>query len=332
MEKLKTKKKKSRLFDRVTHLYLQEKHLRKIPKIASGQDVQTLYLYDNDITKMENLESLSSLTSLYLQNNQIDKMENMCNLRRLKKLYLGKNRIRVLEGIECIEGLEELHVEKQNSPDNAPLCFDPRTIMSLTETLLVLNISHNKIASLRFLSPLKNLMVIDASFNDLDDMRDACQTVRNWLYLREAKLNGNPISKQHRYREEIIANAQRLETLDNKSISELSRTFIQRFEEGKLMCGPKPSINIADVVPGLPSNYPKSLQKAASASIIREIRCRQLTDLSAFDDAEPVYLSWNHLPKRRPLTKASHSALRGHKMESHKNMVISKTTIKSRKP
>lgn len=53
-------------------------------------------------------------------------------------------------------------------------------------------------------------MVIDASFNDLDDMRDVCQTVRNWLYLREAKLNGNPISKQHRYREEIIANAQRL--------------------------------------------------------------------------------------------------------------------------
>lgn len=37
MEKLQTKKKKSRLFDRVTHLYLQEKHLRKIvntpPKI-----------------------------------------------------------------------------------------------------------------------------------------------------------------------------------------------------------------------------------------------------------------------------------------------------------
>lgn len=85
---------------------------------------------------MENLDTLSSLTSLYLQNNQIDKMENMCNLRRLKKLYLGKNRIRVLEGIECIESLEELHVEKQSAPDNAPLCFDPRTIMSLSVSTL----------------------------------------------------------------------------------------------------------------------------------------------------------------------------------------------------
>lgn len=49
-------------------------------------------------------------------------------------------------------------------------------------------------------------MVLDASYNDLDDQKDVCQTLRNWLYLREAKFKGNPISTKHRYREDIIAN------------------------------------------------------------------------------------------------------------------------------
>ncbi|XP_050304316.1 protein phosphatase 1 regulatory subunit 42-like [Anthonomus grandis grandis] len=332
VKNLQLNKKKSTIYDKVTHLYLQEKHLLKIPKLSHSHELQTLYLYSNNITKIENLDGFTSLTSLYLQGNKIEKIENLNDLHKLKKLYLGKNQIGVLEGLECIDALEELHIEKQNLIHNTPLCFDPRTIISISQTLQVLNVSHNNICSLQFLAPLENLTVIDASCNDLDDIKDVCKTLRNWFYLKEAKFSGNPISKKHRYREDIIANTYHLNLLDNKSISDLNRCFIRRFEEGKLICKTKPSINIADVVPGLPKNYPTTLQKAASASIMKEFRCRQLEDLTAFDDAEPVYLSWNLLPKRKPLVAPpSQSLLRGHKMESQKNILVSKSTIKVRK-
>ncbi|CAG9761844.1 unnamed protein product [Ceutorhynchus assimilis] len=317
------KKKKSTYFDKVTHLFLQEKCLVKIPKISSAQSIETVYLYNNKIKTIENLHELRNLSNLYLQNNQIDKVENLSHLSKLKNIYLGKNRISVLEGLQCIDGIEELHVEKQDLPDNCPMCFDPRTVLSLSNTLRVLNISHNKIISLEFLSPLKMLVILDASHNDFDNMQDVCQTLRNWLHLKEAKFNGNPISSKHRYREDIIANSHCLEKLDNKKISEVSRRFIKSFEKAKLLR--KAKVNLADIVPSLPTNYPVSLQKAASASIIKEFRCKQLDN-----QAETLYLTWNSLPKRSALTKPTMQL--GHKMESQKNIVVSKSTIKMRRP
>lgn len=97
----------------------------------SPQDVRTLYLYNNKITKMDGLSSFCNLEHLYLQNNQIEKINDLFHLRKLKKLYLGRNCIAVLEGLEGIDALEELHIEKQNLPDNAPLCLDPRTVISI---------------------------------------------------------------------------------------------------------------------------------------------------------------------------------------------------------
>lgn len=80
---------------------------------------------------MDGLSSFCNLEHLYLQNNQIEKINDLFHLRKLKKLYLGRNCIAVLEGLEGIDALEELHIEKQNLPDNAPLCLDPRTVISI---------------------------------------------------------------------------------------------------------------------------------------------------------------------------------------------------------
>lgn len=80
---------------------------------------------------MEGLSSFCNLEHLYLQNNLIEKIDNLSHLRKLKKLYLGRNCIGVLEGLKSIEALEELHIEKQSLPDNAPLCLDPRTVLSI---------------------------------------------------------------------------------------------------------------------------------------------------------------------------------------------------------
>ncbi|XP_066154723.1 protein phosphatase 1 regulatory subunit 42-like [Euwallacea fornicatus] len=315
---------------RATHLYLQEKHLPKIPIIKNGSCLQTVYLYDNEITKIENLEPLPNLEYLYLQNNQINKMENLSSMRKLKKLYIGKNKIAVLEGLQYVDSLQELHIEKQDLVDNMHLCFDPRTITNISASLTVLNISHNKIISLTFLTPLIHLVYLDASHNNLDDVKDVYQTLRNWTELLEAQLIGNPVCKKHRYREDIIANTCQLKVLDGKDITDLSRSFLKKFEDRKTMSESKHNISRIDhVIKGIPGNYPEFLRKGVTESLVKEIKCEQLKDSPSFDIAEPVHLSWNFLPKRTPLTHRPRvSTLRNLKRENHNNMLVKKTTIK----
>ncbi|XP_076268159.1 uncharacterized protein LOC143201150 isoform X4 [Rhynchophorus ferrugineus] len=284
--------KKSTIFDRVTHLYMQDKHLVKIPSFSNGHDIETLYMYNNDIAIIENLDDLISLKKLYLQNNKIGRIENLGRLKQLKKLYLSKNNISVLEGLEDLKELEELHIEKQNLVDNIPLCFDPRTVSIISNSLKVLNIANNKLESISFLSPLKLLTTLDASRNDLNDIKDITETLRNLYYLKEVKFLGNPVTKKHRYKEDVITNAYHL---------------------------------------GLPNNYPTTLQKTVSASIIKESKCKLLEDISAFNAVEPIYLSWNMFPKRKPTAKPIWTNLKGHKLETQKNIVIKRSNLTERK-
>lgn len=61
------------------------------------------------------------------------------------------------------------------------------------------------------------MIIIDAAYNDIDDIKDVCRTVRNWYYLREVTFMGNPVAKRHRYREDIIANSAHLGIFGNEN-------------------------------------------------------------------------------------------------------------------
>lgn len=178
-------------------------------------------MHNNKINRIKNLDSAINLNCLYLQNNRISKIENLQCLRNLKKLYLGQNEISVVEGLETLEKLIELHVEKQRLSKGDSLCFDLRTLSKigvsinlmllllelflLQETLEVLNVSHNNIGNLLHLSALKRLKKINASLNQLTDIRELCDTVINWYYLDEANFIGNPVTKRRLYRESLIS-------------------------------------------------------------------------------------------------------------------------------
>ncbi|CAH2010766.1 unnamed protein product [Acanthoscelides obtectus] len=130
-----TKKKKT-IFTKISHIYLQDKKLTKIPKHPPSRDLQVLYLYNNKITTIENLY-FPNLTCLYLQNNAITKIENLEHLVSLKKLFIGHNKISVLEGMNNLEHLEELHIEKQDIPEGSNFCVDPRTILALSVSFAI---------------------------------------------------------------------------------------------------------------------------------------------------------------------------------------------------
>lgn len=74
----------------------------------------------------------TELTHLYLQHNNLTKIENLDSLTNLVKLYLGYNSISVVEGLENLTFLKELHIEKQRLDLGESLCFEPRTLITLS--------------------------------------------------------------------------------------------------------------------------------------------------------------------------------------------------------
>lgn len=196
----------------------------------------------------------------------------------------------MIEGLESLTSLEELHIEKQRLGSDS-LCFDPRTVAGIAKTLEILNISNNNITNICNLSPLRHVRMINASHNKLASIRDVCDILCNWYYLVEAAFVGNPITKQHRYRENIIGNTFRLSLLDSKEVSETTRCFIKRFEQEKLNNSSKHSINLVEKIPDLPTYHPLPVQKAVSQSILKNTK-------SCFDDStlecdvNDIYLPW----------------------------------------
>ncbi|CAH1101487.1 unnamed protein product [Psylliodes chrysocephalus] len=288
-----------------SHLYLQEKGIQDIPKFTPSKEVSVIYLYNNAIKVVENLNGniFPNLKCLYLHNNKIKKIDKLL-FDRLRKLYIGYNQIAVIEGLEELYSLEELHVEHQTLPDGMGICFDPRCTLSLSRTLRILNISGNRIPSFSSLSFLTELQSIDASNCDIEDIKEVCDTLKNWRYLTVAFFCGNPFAKNHRYREDIIVNCYYLEVLDGKPISENSREFLKRLEVRRLSM-PKhanTSINLADVIDDLPKNYPPPLQKAVSAQLLQGDK---FNPLNGVHDETLNFIAWRGLPKRRPFVRKS---------------------------
>ena len=52
--------------------------------------------------------------------------------------YLGGNHITVIEGLDKLHMLQELHVENQHLPPGEKLLFDPRTLSTLSVSLVFL--------------------------------------------------------------------------------------------------------------------------------------------------------------------------------------------------
>uniref|UniRef100_A0A3P8TXB6 Protein phosphatase 1, regulatory subunit 42 n=1 Tax=Amphiprion percula TaxID=161767 RepID=A0A3P8TXB6_AMPPE len=203
----------------LTHLHFSNKN---IENLSMCRNLTVLYLYDNQMTYISNLHFAFKLTHLYMQNNNITHIDNLYNLQKLSKLYLGGNRIAVVEGLEQLHELKELHLENQRLEPGEKLLFDPRTLLSLADSLCVLNINNNNIDDIRDLAVLKEIQHFSAADNELHNME---------LLLMD--LSGNPVCKKPKYRDRMITECKRLEALDGKEIHELTRQFLVNWKASK---------------------------------------------------------------------------------------------------
>ncbi|KAM8822379.1 protein phosphatase 1 regulatory subunit 42 isoform 2-T2 [Spinachia spinachia] len=201
--------------------------------LSMCRNLTVLYLYDNQITHICNLGFASNLTHLYMQNNNITHIDNLGNLQKLSKLYLGGNKIAVVEGLETLCELKELHLENQRLAPGEKLLLDPTTLLSLAESLCVLNINNNNIDEIRDLSVLKELQHFSAAGNRLYDMEELEDVFYHWPQLLQMDLSGNPVCKKNKYRDRLIIAVRNLEVLDGSKINELTRQFLVNWKASR---------------------------------------------------------------------------------------------------
>ncbi|KAG5326659.1 PPR42 phosphatase, partial [Pseudoatta argentina] len=243
---------------KLTHLHMNDMFISSIGNIATYRSLKVLYLQNNNISKIKNLHFACNLTHLYLQHNTITKIENLESLENLQKLYLGHNNIIVVEGLENTKKLQELHIECQKISLGESLCFEPRSAFILSMCLKVLNISENKMTSLRNLIGFQELHTLNAKNNLINNVDDLTATISTLISLKDLSLQGNPVTTSYRYKENLIANSVSLgkvtystfvatysrlllnynfisytANLDGKIVTDICRNFMKKFKIGK---------------------------------------------------------------------------------------------------
>jgi hypothetical protein len=79
--------------------------------------------------------------------------------------------------------------------------------------LTYLNISDNQLISLNNFNNFRKLITLEAQYNLIVEMKDLTTTINTLNRLENLFLEGNPVTKIYRYRENVIANSHSLSNL-----------------------------------------------------------------------------------------------------------------------
>ncbi|XP_076629063.1 protein phosphatase 1 regulatory subunit 42 [Colletes latitarsis] len=295
---LSKKIKKEELYG-LTHLRMSNMFISSIGNFGLYKNLKVIYLQNNNISAIENLQFASNLTHLYLQHNIISKIENLDSLKNLQTLYLGYNNIVVVEGLECLKNLTTLDIKNQRLNLGELLCFDPRSVYTLSTCLKVLNISGNKMRSLKDIKDLHKLEVLDARNNFIDDIDDLTETISALISLRDLYLQDNPVTQHYRYKENLIANNDTIRNLNGKTVTDICRCFMKRFKmEKHLHRTKKPSRTTLDEDITNSLNLPPAFKKSMSRAMFQYPGPKlSITISSAIDEMQPqIFPSWKTAP------------------------------------
>ena len=263
---------------RITHVYFQEKNISVIENLQECTNLSVLYLYDNKIEQITNLTFACNLTHLYLQNNSITKLQGLQRAGNLAKLYLGFNKIIVIENLEKCTSLKELHVEHQQLPTGEQMLFDPRTLMCLSQSLSVLNISGNGIDSIKDLSCLRCTRQLLVKDNSLSSMKELSRVLASLTQLWKLDIEGNPICSKPKFRDRVIVMTENLTMLDGKDITETSRRFLHNWRSMRDMRKRQSTHSNSEVLPPITQDEKLQNNSNSDCSVFGEDNASRLTN------------------------------------------------------
>ncbi|XP_054003620.1 protein phosphatase 1 regulatory subunit 42-like [Hylaeus anthracinus] len=279
----------------LTHLRMNNMFINSIGNFAVYRNLKVIYLQNNNISTIENLQFATNLTHLYLQYNIISKIENLDSLEKLQTLYLGYNNIVVVEGLESLKELTTLDIKNQMLNIGECLCFDPRSVHTLSTCLKILNISGNKMRSLKEIKDLNNLEVLDARNNFFDDIDDLTESISALISLTDLYLQGNPVTEYYRYKENLIANNDTIKNINGKMVTDICRSFMKRFKMEKHLHRTKKSSRTTlneDITNSL--KLPPAFQKSISRALFQQPAPQlSITISSSISETQPqIFPSW----------------------------------------
>jgi len=219
---------------KITHLHLGEKRISTLSnaELVLCKNLRVLHLHGNAIRKMESLV-LPKLTHLYLQNNIVESIGGLEHVgQSLSKLYLTGNHISSLDGLQECTSLTELHIQDQTLPKDAVMRIPRESLIGISRNLTFLDISHAGVVSIEPLSELKALEILDASKNNISDIKDVCRYTSQVDRLGTLDLRDNAVTKVRKYRDQVVLNST-IGSLDGKAISSQQRQFLHALKAKK---------------------------------------------------------------------------------------------------
>ncbi len=201
--------------------------------------ITTINLDNQSLYKLDNISYLANLKWASFNNNYILNIDGFDKCVKLEELSLENNLIYSLTGLEQLVNLRKLNVS-----NNEIVYFDDSLIridygtknwdINLTR-LTYLNISNNKLTSLRFISKLPSLVEFYCSFNQLKNIRDVFH-LKCLPSLAILDLWCNPMCADQKYRLFVIYHLKLLKSIDGSTIEANELTEAKDLFGGKLTC------------------------------------------------------------------------------------------------
>jgi hypothetical protein len=270
---------------RVTHCSLANRSLKTVD-LHLLHNVTTLYLMDNLISDTSFISHLPALKVLYLQDNQIVKLDLtlerleflnargnqieqvILNTPKLLTLHLDNNNLVSLDlagdGYRKPEQGSSILELEQDAEDYMPDATEPIQLQTLT-------VANN---------PLQKLILFTSNIQEIN----VNGTELKFNYLVEI-LQGSPIEsiyldieKPFKYRQELICNCDKLESINGKSVSKFEREFTTKLSTRKIKKVSKKEVaQVQDVgdkpIPHLP---PFASQYRYSLIYLRDLMLQQV--------------------------------------------------------
>ena len=216
--------------DKISDL-CKERGLYRTPELN-----EKLYLHFCGFKRIENLDTYSECRALWLENNCIDCIENLEALELLETLFIQHNFISSLRSPVTSELTSRpLNVRSLDISYNFLVSIeDIPLVFPQLEKLLV---SHNRLKGLHSaLGTMGNLLVLDVSFNEIENVEGAEEAVLGTLgglpRLSSLMMQGNSITKIPYYRKKVIALNSALTFLDEYPVFPEERRCCTAFVDG----------------------------------------------------------------------------------------------------
>ncbi|KAL4138583.1 hypothetical protein PRIC2_002088 [Phytophthora ramorum] len=154
-----------------------------------------------------------NLEQLHLAYNQITDMTTLGLqfLDSLKVLHLQGNAIVYLAGLECNTELVDVRLDK-----NRIRQLEPHSTVALRQ-LKLLNLEDNGLKSLSNFNNMLSLETLELSNNRLTDVEEV-EKLAALPSMIDLRMNNNPLTKKHLYRQHLLYKLNSLKVLDGKDV------------------------------------------------------------------------------------------------------------------